>query len=359
MSAPSLLIVDDDQTELALMSRIAMDAFPNAQIRTVSNARAAQDACSQDQYDCVVLDYNMPGEDGLVCASRLREAHPYLPIILSTSFGDEMLAARAVAGAVTDYIPKSRISTVALHRVVKNAIHTSHQARIIDEQRSELENFAYALAHDFKQPIRQIRTFAGMVSDSLRDGNTETTAQHLAFLNDAARRLGDLVDVMSQYTLLSHAPKMDNVALNEVFSAVESSLQPYLAEREGALVYETAPIVWGNEALVVQVMQNLVVNGLKYNQSPVPTVTITTECSEDWCTITVRDNGIGIEPKYFQEIFKPLGRLHRDAEYPGSGLGLTLAQKALTAMGGTISCESELGAGTAFIVKIKSPPGSE
>src|SRR5262249_9788218 len=163
-------------------------------------------------------DYNMPGMDGLACAQRLRAAHPYLPIVMSTGVGDEMLAAQAVTSGVTDYIPKSRINSQPLYRIVENAIRFTRQAPVIDEHHCELENFAFALAHDFKQPIRQIATFANLVSEAVREGREEEVGGHVEFLTAAARRLGSLVDVMSQYTLLSRAPELTDVALDAVLA---------------------------------------------------------------------------------------------------------------------------------------------
>jgi signal transduction histidine kinase len=352
MKTSSLLVVDDDRAELALVARLAKETFPDVRVQTALNARAAEDACAREQFDCVILDYNMPDMDGLACAQRMRAAYPYLPIVMSTSAGDEMLAARAVTNGVTDYIPKSRMTTQSLDRVVKNAMRIANQTRVIDEQRGELESFAYALAHDFKQPIRQIKTFSSLVSEEIREGKSANVAQHLAFLDQAARRLGDLVDVMSQYTLLNRPPAIGDIDLTIVLASACTSLALYIDERGGRVTHDAAPIVRGNEALIGQVLQNLIVNGLKYNESAVPAVHIAMERSAGQCIIRVRDNGIGIEPQYLNEIFKPLVRLHTKSQYAGSGLGLTLARKALTAMEGSIVCTSQVGAGTEFIVKL-------
>jgi signal transduction histidine kinase len=350
--ATALLIVDDSDTELALMSKLAQKAFPNVRVHTATSALTAQEACAQTDYDCVVLDYNMPDTNGLACARGLRDSLPFLPIVMSTSFGDEMLAVNAMTSGVTDYIPKSRMTAPALHRVVSNAIRITQQARTIDEQRRELESFAYSLAHDFKQPIRQIKTFAKLLTEAIHDGSDEGIERHLSFLNDAARRLGDLVDVMSQYTLLGQPPTIEDVDLNRVLTNVQASLAPYIEERCGTVRYVQAPTVRGNEALFSQVFQNLIVNGLKYNKSDSPTVDIWSEQSSGRCIIKVHDNGIGIEPQYYDEIFKPLTRLHSNSEYSGTGLGLTLAKTALGKMGGAITCSSTVGVGTEFIVEI-------
>jgi light-regulated signal transduction histidine kinase (bacteriophytochrome) len=270
-----------------------------------------------------------------------------------TSVGDEMLAAEALRGGLSDYIPKSRITTDSIQRSVGRSIHSCSQTRLIDEQRSELENFAYALAHDFKQPIRQITTFSQLISEELSGPDAAGIQQHLTFLGEAAGRLGKLVDVMSQYTLLNQPPELADVDLNRVVASVRSALGPYLADRGGAFVSALrAPVVRGNETLMTQVLQNLVFNGLQYNKSAAPCVELTTRRRGDHWVIELRDNGVGIEAQYLAEIFRPLVRLHNASEYPGSGLGLTLARKAVQAQNGAIWCESAPDHGSTFYVQL-------
>jgi signal transduction histidine kinase len=110
----------------------------------------------------------------------------------------------------------------------------------------------------------------------------------------------------------------------------------------------------GNETLMIQVLQNLIVNGLRYNQSSTPRVEVVARGDAGNCVIEIRDNGIGVAPEFLAEIFKPLIRLHSHREYPGSGLGLTLARKAMLAQNGEIWCESKLDRGSVFSVRLKA-----
>jgi light-regulated signal transduction histidine kinase (bacteriophytochrome) len=233
------------------------------------------------------------------------------------------------------------------------------QARLIDEQRLELENFAYALAHDFKQPIRQITTFSMLIAEQLRDVRAGEVQRHLAFLARATSRLGKLVDVMSQYTLLNQPPELADVDLGQVVDAVRSSLGPYIAERAGRFISPSRlPTIRGNETLMIQVLQNLVVNGLRYNRSAAPSVELSVARENgDW-VIDLRDNGVGVEAAYLTQIFNPLVRLHSAAEYPGAGLGLTLARKAVVAQNGSIWCESVVGRGSVFRVRLPTALGA-
>jgi signal transduction histidine kinase len=356
----ALLIVDDTQAERQLMEITLGAAFPKADILSASHPSQAKAMCEERHFDCVLLDYNMPEMDGLMLAHQLKAADAYLATVLMTSVGDEMLAAEALRSGISDYIPKGRITAESIQRSVARSILACSQARVIDQQRLELENFAYALAHDFKQPIRQITTFSMLIAEQLQDARVGDVQRHLAFLTGAAARLGKLVDVMSQYTLLNQPPDLADVDLGEVVDAVRSSLGPYFAERAGQFVSPAhPPTIRGNETLMIQVLQNLVVNGLRYNRSRSPRVELSAVREDGHWVLDLRDNGVGIEAAYLTEIFNPLVRLHNAAEYPGAGLGLTLARKAVTSQNGTIWCESVLGLGSVFRVRLPAVLGAD
>jgi signal transduction histidine kinase len=358
-SRKQLLFVDDSEAEREIMALTLDAAFPGAAIRPVSEPSTVRQMCDDHSFDCVLLDYNMPELDGLTLARQLRAANAYLPIILVTSVGDEMLVAEALRSGVSDYITKSRITVESIRQIVGRSIHAASQARVIEEQRSELENFAFALAHDFKQPIRQIITFSQMISDDLRGLESGGIQKHLGFLGHAATRLDKLVDVMLQYTLLNQPPELSDVDLSSVLASVEASLGPLLAERGAEFIApRRMPMVRGNETLLIQVLQNLIVNGLHYNKSAVPRAEVSAQGDGESWVIEVRDNGIGIAAEYLTEIFKPLIRLHTASEYPGSGLGLTLARKAVLSQKGEIWCESTPGQGTVFHVRLPVAEGS-
>jgi signal transduction histidine kinase len=352
-----LVLVDDNLSDLQLIKHTITQAFPDADVRALFSAPEALAFCRNDRVDCVLADYNMPEMDGIAFAEALSHSAPHTPMVLMTAIGDEMLAARALRGGAYDYIPKSRITRDSIRRTISRAVRLAEQDRVIAEQREELENFAYALAHDFKQPIRQIRTFSDMIAEELGEDGRDQVRKHLEFLATASRRLGDLVDVMSQYTLLSKPPEISEIDLGWVMQEVGETLDTYVAERDGELVVSDMPVVAGNAALLMQVLSNLIINGLKYNESTPPRVAVSARVENGACHVEVRDNGLGIEEQFLTEIFKPLTRLHTAAEYAGTGLGLTLARKAVIAQGGALWCESELGSGSTFFVRLPLPGG--
>ena len=347
MPDPSILLIDDDPFALDLMAHYVGEMFALSAVFTLEAGDQASILCRENTIDCVVVDYNMPGQNGLDLAKSLRREFPYMAIILCTGSGDESLVAYALTNGVSDYIPKSKLSAESLGRTIRNAVQSGLQSKIIDTQRKELEDFSYALAHDFKQPLRQIMVFTSLIGAALGDKRDDDMTRNLNFLHRAAKRLDALVDVMSQYTLLNKPPDISEVDLDAVVEDVRSSLENYLRESGGRIVSASGPRVRGHAALVGQVLQNLIVNGLKYNRNDEPIVHISMVNAGGFCEFCVADNGIGIESQFAEQIFGVFKRLHGHDEYPGSGIGLAICQRVVEQYGGRIWLEqSSIGSGS-------------
>jgi len=351
-----MLVVDDDVLSQALVSGIIAAAKPNSRSIVASNGQEALEICREQAVDCVLVDYEMPDMDGLTLVRHLRELYPFLPIILCTGAGDELLAAETLKSGATDYFPKSRMSPTALRRAINTAIELNGRMKTIHDQQLDIEAFGFALAHDFKQPVRQIITFTDMISQETKRLKGERLPQLLKFMTDAARRLDSLVDVMAQYSLLQQAPELKPCTFSRILKETIASLQNYIESRHACVKFSGDAFVLVNATFLSQVLQNLIINGIKYNKSDEPLIEITLSQSADMVVVNVTDNGIGIERQYLDHVFKPLTRLHNRSEYEGSGLGLTLARKAVVAMGGDIRCDSKPGVGSTFSVKLKSAP---
>ena len=352
----SLILIDDDPFALEMHAAAAAAAFPSAKVEVCNDSLAGLQRCQSEEFDCVMVDYEMPVLNGIEFISRLRVTHPHLPIVLCTGAGDEMLAIKSLQSGVTDYIPKSAIAGPSMRRTIRHAVELAAKGRKIVEQRRELETFAFAMAHDFKQPLRQIITFSDIVAADVRRNELADVHQHLAYMSAAARRLSELVDVMSRYTLVGEAPELGAISIGAIAREVATSIEPYVRDRHGRLEIHGDGTALGNAALMRQIIQNLVVNGLKYNESAAPAVRITTEVEGTTCRVSVRDNGIGVLAEFTERIFQPLVRLHPSSQYPGSGVGLALARKAATAQNGSIVCRSKPGQGSEFVVQLSAAP---
>ncbi len=218
---------------------------------------------------------------------------------------------------------------------------------------TELEAFTHVVSHDLKEPLRTLQAYSRLLADDFSSQLSPDAFQYVHHLVQASQRLGRLIDdllVLSQAGKVSHKPKAFN--LIEVVATVRRDLVNLLQRKEAIVLTEGAlPIVVADPQRITQLLTNLVANGLKYNKNPQPKVVI----SQVWrggddrqAIICVRDNGIGIDPKYHQQIFGMFRRVNPEGEYEGTGVGLAICKRIVEVHGGRIWVESEPGNGAAF-----------
>jgi light-regulated signal transduction histidine kinase (bacteriophytochrome) len=141
---------------------------------------------------------------------------------------------------------------------------------------------------------------------------------------------------------------MEPVSLGDALIAARQQLESAITETGAVVEHEALPTVCGNRGQLVQLLQNLIGNALKYRGVTEPRVHISAHRDGEMWTIAIRDNGIGIEAQYFDRVFSIFQRLHTRDEYPGTGIGLAICKRIVEQAGGAIWIESELGVGSTF-----------
>jgi len=217
----------------------------------------------------------------------------------------------------------------------------------------ELRDFVHMASHDLREPLRKISSFGLLLNDSL-DGKVEQEDQeNLRFMIDGAKRMTQMIEDLLAYSRVSaKAVALEMLDLNDVVEQSEQLELAALLEETGAVIEipEPLPKVQADPVLIRQLLQNLVINGIKYRREGVqPRILITAEAiAEDVVRIDVQDNGIGIEQKDHEHIFKMFKRLHSRQESEGAGTGLAMCKKIVGKHGGRIGVESKAGAGSTF-----------
>ncbi len=224
---------------------------------------------------------------------------------------------------------------------------------------SELEDFTYVVSHDLKEPLRTLQAYSHILAEEHSAQLGPDGFQYINHMVRASRRLGLLIDELlklSQAGRSTRPPTIFN--LIEAVATVRQDLVDLIQRKEATVLTEgSLPDVVGDSHRIVQLLSNLVANGLKYNQSPAPKVVIGTRAgaAPRQVIVTVRDNGIGIDPAHHQQIFGIFRRLHQD-QYEGAGAGLAICKKIVEAHGGKIWIESQLGQGATFLFTLPRAP---
>jgi PAS domain S-box-containing protein len=243
--------------------------------------------------------------------------------------------------------------TAAIRDISVRKIAEGNLARKVEElsrSNEELGQFAYIASHDLQEPLRMVASYTQLLSRRYKGKLDADADEFIAFAVDGANRMQRLIQDLLIY---SRVGTKEN---NFVDTSSEDALQQALInlrgtiEASGALVtHDVLPSVLADEGQLIQLFQNLVGNAIKYQNPGVPRIHISAaETGRKRCTFSIRDNGLGIDPQYFERIFGMFQRLHKRDEFAGTGIGLAICKKIVERHGGSISVDSTPGEGSTF-----------
>ena len=225
------------------------------------------------------------------------------------------------------------------------------QERTTELMRSneELQQFAKIASHDLQEPLRAVEGFAKLLDRRYR-GKLDTVGdQFLEFILDGVSRMQKLIQSVLVHSSISTEKKeIQAIEVASVIKEVMQNLNQAINESKATIIYGELPSVAVERLQLIQLFQNLISNAIKYADDRSPYIVISAEKSVDEWLFSIRDNGIGIDNKYAERIFDMFARLHGRVKYAGTGMGLAICKKIVTAHGGRIWMESELGEGSIF-----------
>lgn len=350
----TLLCVDDDKVDRQSIIRSIKKANINYHIHEADSLENAKIALKNDkEIRCVILDYLLPGQDGIDGIKALLELNPDLIIVMVTGQGSETVAVRAIQQGALDYIPKDQITDKTIQKVIENALQKSDLQQKINEQQQHLKNFSRILAHDFMAPARSIKHFVEFLRDDIENEDYENTHSHLDRIEKSVQYMIRLMNSLRDYHRGDGTLNLKSTPLQDVVDLAMSNLNTYIESKNAQIYCESLPTVLGDSTQLIELFQNLINNALKFCQQDVAVVKISCSLDNNDWKITVKDNGIGIKEEYLSTVFKPFERLHGVDEYAGTGLGLSLCEKIVKRHGGKIWCQSTYGEGSAFIFTLR------
>jgi two-component system, chemotaxis family, sensor kinase Cph1 len=214
---------------------------------------------------------------------------------------------------------------------------------------ADLEQFAYVASHDLREPLRMITSFLQLLERRYADQLDEDANEFIGFAVDGAKRLDMMIMDLLEYSRVANQEiQFIDVNMEKVIEQVIETLSVLIVDNEAQINYDSLPIIRGDENQMIILMQNLIENAIKYRREETPRINISAEKKGDQFVFSVEDNGIGIDPKHLERIFTIFNRLHTHAEYAGSGIGLSIAQRIVHQHGGEIWAESKPEKGSSF-----------
>ena len=219
------------------------------------------------------------------------------------------------------------------------------------ESNAQLENFAFMAAHDLNSPINTIVGFSKVLKKSLFNKSSGDLEEFVNFIHDAGENLQALVKNLLDFSRLkSEKIKREPFNLNQMLQRLMLELGSIIREEKAVVKWDNLPeLVIADKVKLRQVFQNLITNAIKFKKKgKTPFVEISAQDAGDFWQFEIKDNGIGIEEKNFEEIFKLFQRLHSKPVYQGTGLGLAICEKLVSQHEGQMWLQSKFGQGTSF-----------
>src|ERR1700691_3380317 len=214
----------------------------------------------------------------------------------------------------------------------------------------ELQQFAYVASHDLQEPLRMVASYTQLLAQRYKGRLDPDADEFIAYAVDGSNRMQGLIkDLLTYSRAGTNGKALHKVSSENALKEALTNLRATIEESSAIVTHDLLPAITMDETQLVQLFQNLVGNAIKYRTPEVPHVHISAAKNDgnEW-TFCVRDNGMGIDPQYFERIFIIFQRLHGREEFKGTGIGLAICKKIVERMGGRIWVESQMEKGSTF-----------
>jgi len=323
------------------------------------SAAAGLQAAEPHEFLCVLVVEPAAEGSQLAWNAELGELASTIAVVASS------LAEAAVTAGYYDWVDAADIQPFTLLHAVNRAVgHTqlsqtvAQQAETIQGSKLELQQFAYAISHDLQEPLRSIIGFSGLLEKEANKNLSERAQHFLNVVVTCSYRIQQMIEDLLAYSRIeSRGEAFKNIPARKCFDDATLSQNKAITSSEANITCGELPAIYADHWQIVTLLEHLISNSIKFRSEELPQIHLEARPVGSDYEFIITDNGIGMEPRFKENVFKVFRRLHTREEYPGTGIGLALCKRIVQRHGGNIEIDSSPGKGA--IVKFRLPASKE
>ena len=240
-------------------------------------------------------------------------------------------------------------------QISKRELELNNIIEDLKRSNEDLQQFAYVASHDLQEPLRAIISFSQLLEEKYHDKLDQDGKEYIYFITDGAKKMNILIkDLLSYSRITTQANPLEWLDLEPILNDAVFNLQEAIKESGAIITYDPLPTLKVDRTQFLQLFQNFLSNAIKFRGEDPPKIHIGVKRLSNKWVFSIKDNGIGIDPKYHDRLYNIFYRLHTKEEYPGTGIGLPICKKIVQRYGGEVWVESDLGKGSTFYFTIKA-----
>jgi DNA-binding response OmpR family regulator len=378
-----ILTVDDSVTYLhELADELREEGYD---VILAGSGKEALELLEVQSVDCILLDLLMPNLSGKETCQIIKKRATWrqIPLVILTAVEEAQALVEGINAGADDYVPKSsdfgvlkaRVRAQLRRKQFEDENHSIHEqllqkelevaqarafqdiaearASLMDElerKNQELETFTYSVSHDLRAPVRALHGFSQMLLEDFTDQLPPKVQEYLNKIREAAIRMGNLVEALLQLSRLDRAQlNRELVDISQLARAIAGELEQSEPERRVDFLIEDGVVTEADRHLLRAVLDNLIGNAWKFtHKEPHARIEVGTSRTQSVMRYFVRDNGAGFDLAHADKLFAPFQRMHREADFPGTGIGLATVRRIVERHGGRVWAESKVGQGATF-----------
>ena len=356
---PNARILNVDDHDAGRYARTRFLSRAGFEVEEAATGEAALAAVRDRRPDLVLLDINLPDLDGFEVCRRIK-ADPEtnrLPVIfLTASRLTDFDVVEGLEHGGDNYL-REPVDPSVLVATVRALLRVKEAEEALIRSNEQLRRFAFVVSHELQEPLRMVKSYTQLLGQRYKASLGSEASEYMQFTITGVSRMEKFIHDMLSYSQAAEAEV--EAKFFPCRTAVDWALMelgPAIAESGATIRIDDLPVVWGDPMRLSHVFKNLIGNAMKYRAQHPPTIHVSATEDAEGHTICVRDDGIGIDPKYFDNIFVLFKRLH-GRELSGSGVGLAICKEIVEHHGGRIWVDSTPGKGSAFYFTLPTGAG--